>query len=246
MTQTTTTVTPSQKMVTELRTVEISFYDHEIYCGTQLIATISYDHDLTQPWVVMVNGEEIHRANTFKRCHSYITWHYNRGTLPVQQPETPTATTGNKVMVQIAQECEKYNFEVLDDGIYHHDQKLGEVGCTYNNSQLPSRNSQLNPMPESKKPCTCNDSIINNVHNCELRTANCELHKIWWVIRASSMHQQKVPCDSTADAVWSLSMIEVTCDEDLLDRPFDQLTAEEWRRLVEYQPESESRELVAA
>ncbi|MBE9036041.1 hypothetical protein [aff. Roholtiella sp. LEGE 12411] len=26
--------------------------------------------------------------------------------------------------------CEKYNFDLLDDGIYYHDQKLGGVGCT--------------------------------------------------------------------------------------------------------------------
>ncbi|WP_193200279.1 hypothetical protein [Nostoc sp. MG11] len=159
MPQTIATVTPCVKPVEELTSVEISFYDHEIYCGTQLIATISYDDDLTQPWVVMVNDEEIHRANTFKRCHSYITWHYQRGTLPVQE-ETPAATTGNKIMVQIADECEQYGFEILDDGIYHQDVKLGEVGCTNGR---------------------------------------------WWVIRASSEHQQKVPCDSAADAVWSLS-----------------------------------------
>ncbi|MEA5503968.1 hypothetical protein VB735_12765 [Halotia wernerae UHCC 0503] len=70
----------------------------------------------------------------------------------------------------------------------------------------------------------------------------------WWVIRASSVHQQKVPCDSAFDAVWALSMVEVesvSCEE-LLDKPFDQLTAEEWRRLMEYQSMSESRELVAA
>ncbi|NDJ26036.1 hypothetical protein GS682_31550 [Nostoc sp. B(2019)] len=52
MPQTATTVTPV-KPVEELTSVEISFYDHEIYCGTQLIATISYNDDLTQPWIVM-------------------------------------------------------------------------------------------------------------------------------------------------------------------------------------------------
>ncbi|NDJ26154.1 hypothetical protein GS682_32200 [Nostoc sp. B(2019)] len=201
MPQTATTVTPCVKPVEELTSVEISFYDHEIYYGTQLIATISYDDDLTQPWIVMVNGEEIHRANTFKRCHSYIAWHHNRGTLPVQEQEAPAATTGNEIMVQIADECEKFGFEILDDGIYHHDQKLGQVSCTKGK---------------------------------------------WWVIRASSEHQQKVPCDSALDAVWSLSMVEATCCEDLLDRPFETLTVEEWRRLVEYQPMSESRELVTA
>jgi hypothetical protein len=202
MPQTTATVTSCVKPVEELRSVEISFEDHEFYAGQKLVASITHDDDLTQPWIVMVNGEEIHRANTFKRCHSYMTWHYQRGTLPIQGEETPVATTGNEIMVQIADECEKYGFEILNDGIYDHEQKLGEVGCT-------------------------------NIR--------------WWVIRATSVHQQKVPCDSAFDAVWVLSMVELTqpsCEE-LLDKPFDELTLQEWERLREYQPVVE-RELVAA
>ncbi|AUB42013.1 hypothetical protein COO91_10793 (plasmid) [Nostoc flagelliforme CCNUN1] len=200
MPQTTATLTSCVKPVEELRSVEISFEDHEFYAGQKLVASITHDDDLTQPWIVMVNGEEIHRANTFKRCHSYITWHYQRGTLPIQE-ETPVATTGNEVMCSIAAQCEQFGFELLDDGIYKDEQKLGSIGCT-----------------EGK----------------------------WWVIRATSVHQQKVPCDSVREAVWSLSMVEITCCEDLLDRPFDQLTTDQWRRLVEYQPRLESRELVAA
>ncbi|QFS51903.1 hypothetical protein GXM_09397 [Nostoc sphaeroides CCNUC1] len=182
MPQTTATLTSCVRPVEELRSVEISFENHEFYAGQKLVASITHDDDLTQPWIVMVNGEEIHRANTFKRCHSYITWHYQRGTLPIQEEETPVATTGNEIMVQIADECEKYGFEILNDGIYDHDRKLGEVGCT---------NSR------------------------------------WWVIRATSVHQQKIPCDSAFDAVWALSMVELTqpsCKE-LLDKPFDRLTA---------------------
>ncbi len=33
-------------------------------------------------------------------------------------------------MAQIFNECEKYGFEILDDGIYNSKGKLGEVGCT--------------------------------------------------------------------------------------------------------------------
>jgi hypothetical protein len=62
----------------KLTTVEISFYDHEFYA---LIATISHDDDLTQPWIVMVNGVEKFRANTWARCHRYIQWHHQDGTL---------------------------------------------------------------------------------------------------------------------------------------------------------------------
>ncbi|MBN3890421.1 MAG: hypothetical protein HWQ43_15075 [Nostoc sp. JL31] len=102
-------------------------------------------------------------------------------------------------MVQIADECEKYGFEILNYGIYDQDQKLGEVSCT--------------------------DSR-------------------WWVIRATSVHQHKIPCDSAFDAVWVLSMVELTqpSREELLNKlfePFDQLTADEWEQLRQYQPPSD-------
>jgi hypothetical protein len=40
-----------------IRAVEISFYDHEIYAGNELIASISHDTDdfVTQRWVVSAN-----------------------------------------------------------------------------------------------------------------------------------------------------------------------------------------------
>jgi hypothetical protein len=66
----------------ELITVEISFYDHEIYCGKELIASITYDNDLTQPWVVMVDDKEKFRANTWARCYRFIQWHLNNSQLP--------------------------------------------------------------------------------------------------------------------------------------------------------------------
>ncbi|MBE9053943.1 hypothetical protein IQ243_26800 [Nostocales cyanobacterium LEGE 11386] len=189
----------------ELTTVEISFYDHEIYCGNTLVAAITYDDDLTQPWVVIINNEEVHRASTPMLCHRYICTHLKDGSLPVQKQDatdTP-CITGNEIMYQIATECEKYKWELLDNGIYCNDEKLGEVG--YTNGQ-------------------------------------------WWVKRASSEHQQKVFCNSVGDVVQVLAMVEVkpvSC-EDLLDKPFDEMTSEEWERLREYEPVPESRELVTA
>ncbi|QFS51655.1 hypothetical protein [Nostoc sphaeroides] len=182
MPQVATTVTPCVK-VEELRVVEISFYDHEYYADDKLIASITYDENhLTQRWVVMVNDAEVHRAATPMLCHRYICWQYKRGTLPVQQ-EAPLATTGNEVMCEIPAQCEQFGFELLDDGIYKDEQKLGSIGCT-----------------EGK----------------------------WWVIRATSVHQQKVPCDSAFDAVWVLSMVELTqaSSKEMLDKPFEQLTAD--------------------
>ncbi len=121
----------SEIPLTDIRTVEISFYDHEVYAGSQLIASITHDHDdfATQRWVVIINNVEIHRANTWAKCHHYITWHYKQGTLPIQLQETEPATT-NETSYQIAAECEKFGFELCDDGIYYNDVKLGEVGCT--------------------------------------------------------------------------------------------------------------------
>jgi hypothetical protein len=56
----------------------------------------------------------------------------------------------------------------------------------------------------------------------------------WWVIGQS---QAQVPCESVAEAMRLLS-IAASCEQ-LLDLPFDELSAEEWRTLQE-------SELVAA
>ncbi|WP_242054161.1 hypothetical protein [Nostoc sp. FACHB-888] len=122
-----------------LTIVEISFDHHEYYAGNQMIASITHDDNLTQPWVVMVNGKEVFRANTLMRCDRFICTHYKDGTLPVQEKEATPPTTENQIMAHIFNECQNYGFEILDDGIYTHDtedgklRKLGEVGCTDGN-----------------------------------------------------------------------------------------------------------------
>ncbi|WP_375492761.1 hypothetical protein [uncultured Nostoc sp.] len=118
----------------EFTSVEISFYDHEIYNNSQLIAKISYDSSdfVTQPWLVIVNDKEEFRANTWAKCYRYICTHHKDGSLPVQKKETP-ANTGNEIMVQIFNECEKFGLELLEDGIYRGDEKLGQVGQTNGN-----------------------------------------------------------------------------------------------------------------
>ncbi|MHC5914283.1 MAG: hypothetical protein ACYTXE_25560 [Nostoc sp.] len=93
MPQVATTVTPCVK-VEELRVIEISFYDHEYYAGRQLIATITHDDDLTQPWLVIVNDKEVHRTATLMLCHRYICLQYKRGTLPVQEETNPSRYNG--------------------------------------------------------------------------------------------------------------------------------------------------------
>ncbi|MDZ7969962.1 MAG: hypothetical protein RM368_34335 [Nostoc sp. DedSLP03] len=125
-----------------LTTREISFYDHEIYSGNHLIATISHDDDLTQPWVVLVQGKEKFRANTYGRCHRFIQWHHQDSTLnEPTQVETPP-TTENLIMAHIFNECQNYGFEILDDGIYNNKGvKLGQVGCTDGNWWVKRRYS---------------------------------------------------------------------------------------------------------
>lgn len=108
---------------------------------------------------------------------------------------------------RFSQNAKNTGFEILDDGIYNGNIKLGEVG----------------------------------------QTDGC-----WWFTRAADTTQQRIPCDSALDTVWSLSMVdtlptaEPTDCEELLDRPFDELTPDEWQRLWEYAPVAESRELVTA
>ena len=125
---------PAPLEVPEAPTIlEISFYDQEAFVGDYLVASISYDHGNYQNlyWRVLVNNVEIFRDLSAARCHSYIKQQYQQGTLPLQEqlPEE-VCTTGNEIMAQIFAECEKYGFEILDDGIYHNDVKLGEVGHT--------------------------------------------------------------------------------------------------------------------
>ncbi|MBW4565016.1 MAG: hypothetical protein KME32_28720 [Mojavia pulchra JT2-VF2] len=208
----------------ELQIVDISFFDKEYYASDKLIATVTHDDDdfVTQRWVVVINNAEVFRAATPMICHRFICIHYKDGTLPVQEEaggqgfacageenscSVASATTGNEIMSQIFDACEQHGLELLDDGIYQNDVKLGEVGCTNGG---------------------------------------------WWVIRASSEHQQKVACESASESVrrceaacreTSLLVNPVCCDE-LLDRAFDELTADEWWRLLE--SEAHNSELIAA
>ncbi|BAY41503.1 hypothetical protein NIES2111_58990 (plasmid) [Nostoc sp. NIES-2111] len=181
---------------------EIDFYEHELYIGERLVARIVYDDAdfVTERWIVMVNNAEVFRRSWWQKCFDDTQWHYSRGKLPVQEPETPAATTGNEIMAQIADECEKHGLELLDDGVYRGDVKLGEAGCTDGN---------------------------------------------WWFVRVGES-QERVPCDSEMDAVYWLSMVdavEALDYEQLLDLPFDMLTAHDWQRLLEY---GQYSDLVAA
>ncbi len=223
-----------------LTIVEISFDHHEYYADDKLVASISHDDKhLTQRWVVMINDKELFRANTLMRCDRFICTHYKDGSLPVQEKEAEvqgsrgaegknlqqlsplplcasapmlSSSTENQIMAHIFNECQNYN-----------------------NSQFASRNSQLNAITKSEKLYTCNDSIINSLDNCELRTANCELLSNWWVKRRYSVQQQY--SNSVYDAVRSLSMADTSFAteptlEYLQHRPLQQLTTDELQQLL--------------
>jgi hypothetical protein len=53
----------------------------------EIVATITSDDDLTQPWRVLINSIEVHRAATWARCYDYVRSHAKYGTLPNPQPE---------------------------------------------------------------------------------------------------------------------------------------------------------------
>ncbi|MCG6138749.1 MAG: hypothetical protein MET45_29840 [Nostoc sp. LLA-1] len=187
----------------ELTTVEINFYHHEVYAGQRLIAYITYDpndFDL-QPWVVMVNGEEKFRANTWAICYRFIQWHHKDGTLPVEEAGVQSAggrgetspyipapsSTGNEIMAVIFTECEKYGLELLDDGVYRNDVKLGEVGCTDGHWWA-----------------------IRTGGNQERVICDCAMDAVWWL---------------------SITETSSTTNKYLQNRPLEQLTSAELEQL---------------
>ncbi|MCC5653704.1 hypothetical protein LC609_28780 [Nostoc sp. XA013] len=194
-----------------LRIVEISFSDYEYYAGNQLIASISHDDNLTQPWVVMVNDKEVFRANTLMRCDRFICTHYKDGSLPVQEKEATPPTTENRIMAHIFNECQNYGFEILDDGIYNNNGvKLGQVGCTEGNWWVIQGYSGQ-------------QQYSNSVYDA---------------VRSLSMADTSFATEPTPEYLQHLPLQQLTTDElqQLLDAEVancEQLTAQNWQRLRE-------------
>ncbi|MHC5778771.1 hypothetical protein [Nostoc sp.] len=212
-----------------LRIVEISFDYHEYYAGNQLIASISYDDNhLTQRWVVMVNDEEVFRANTLMRCDRFICTHYKDGTLPVQEKEAIPPTTENRIMAHIFNECQNYGFEILDDGIYNNGVKLGQVGCTKGNWWVI-------------QGCSSQQQYSNSVFDA---VRSLSMVDTSFATEPTPEYLQHRPLQQlTTDELQQLLNAEVANCEQLLDRPVDELTSQDWERLREYEP---YLELVAA
>jgi hypothetical protein len=207
----------------ELTTREISFYDHEIYCGDELIASITHDDHLTQPWVVVVEGVEKFRANTWARCYRFITWHHQDTTLNEPAQTETLCTSENLIMAHIFNECQKYGFEILDDGIYHNNVKLGEVGCTNGNWWVIQGFSGQQ----------YSNSVFDAVRSLSMVDTSL----------ATEYLQDRPLEQLTTEELQQLLSAQVDNCEQLLDRPVDELTSEDWERLREYEPHLE---LVAA
>ncbi|MBE9037204.1 hypothetical protein [aff. Roholtiella sp. LEGE 12411] len=207
----------------ELRTVEISFYDHEFFALCKLIASITHDDDLTQPWVVMVEGKEKFRANTWARCQRFIQWHHQDEMLnePTQaQTETP-CTSENRIMAHIFNECQKYDLELLDDGIYENEVKLGQVGCTEGNWWV-------------KKGSSGQQQYSNSVFDA-MRTLSMADTSL--TAETSYEYLQDRPLEQlNTEELQQLLDAEVAECEQLLDRPVDELTPQDWQQLREYEP----------
>ena len=222
-----------------LTIVEISFDHHEYYAGDELVASISHDDNhLTQRWVVMVNSEEVFRANTLMRCDRFICTHYKDGTLPVQEeaggqgagskgeeiaplhpaPCSLSSFTENRIMAHIFNECQNYGFEILDDGIYNNNGvKLGQVGCTDGNWWVKRRYSGQQQY---------SNSVFDAVRSLSMVDTSL----------AEPVHEylQDRPLEQlTTEELQQLLSAEVANCEQLQDPPFEQLTAQNWQRLWE-------------
>ncbi|MBW4617701.1 MAG: hypothetical protein KME21_31830 [Desmonostoc vinosum HA7617-LM4] len=205
----------------QLRTVEISFYDHEYYIGNQLVAAITHDHDLTQPWVVMVNNTEVFRAATPMMCDRYIRIHYKDGTLPVQEQEPTPCTSENRIMAHIFNECQNYGFEILNDGIYKDGVKLGQVGCTDGNWWVIQGGSGQQQYSDSVFDAVRSLSMVDTPPATE----------------STPEYLQYRPLEQlTTEELQQLLDVEAADCEQLLDLPFEQLTAQDWQRLQQYEP----------
>jgi hypothetical protein len=182
----------------------------------------------------MVNDKEVFRANTVMRCDRFICTHYKDGSLPVQDKEATPPTTENRIMAHIFNECQNYGFEILDDGIYTHDtedgklRKLGQVGCTNGNWWV---------IQDSLGQQQYSNSVYDAVRSLSMADTS-------FATEPTPEYLQHRPLQQlTTDELQQLLNAEVANCEQLLDRPVDELTSQDWERLREYEP---YLELVAA
>ncbi len=62
---------------------------YECLVKDKIVAVVAYDwanDGATQPWIVQVNDETVHTANTQNKAIGWVNWHYKNGTLPFVEP----------------------------------------------------------------------------------------------------------------------------------------------------------------
>ena len=71
------------------------FYEWEAIADNgDTVATISYDSEhLTEPYVIAVERQIIHRTNTQSKAENYIIWHHKNASLPIIEKEIPEPCT---------------------------------------------------------------------------------------------------------------------------------------------------------
>jgi hypothetical protein len=112
-------------------------------------------------------------------------------------------------MAQVCNECEKYGFEILDDGIYQNDVKLGEVGCTDGNSWVKRGSSGQQQY---------SNSVYDAVRSLSMTDTS--------LTEPTPEYLQYRPLEQLiTEELQQLLPAEVADCEQLLDLPFEQLTA---------------------
>ncbi|MDF5732480.1 MAG: hypothetical protein PUP92_31910 [Rhizonema sp. PD38] len=237
----------------EIKTVEINFYEHEVYKGNKQIASITHDSNdfQTQRWVVMVDETEVHRANSWAKCHSYITWHHKQGTLPVYEKSVaqptqefvetkPVEVIPKEVVSPVFTITSNWNINLTPNSeiaICPDCDGVGCARCRYSGGLsidlcVPTTSYRMTYFSQIK------NSVAYIAYNAKtplgmlFRVRNLEE---FWENEATSYYWQ---CGGS-EKYWSLgeaftALKELTApktDDELLDTPFDELTREEWERL---------------
>ncbi len=204
----------AETVAPEITTVEISFYDHEVYALGKQIASITHDPDdfQTQRWLVMVGETEVHRTDAWAKCHSYICWHYKQGSLPAATKSRVVG--GARYHLEMEPSCA---FELLDCKLDRGDAVVPDV--IEIDSVIDADFGSLYRIWDSR---TLLGTFYQSADNK-------------WV--AQPTHSLLRPrCNTAASA--SLFIVgqreEKTDLEKLLDKPFDELTVYEWEQLKQH------------
>ncbi|UKP00960.1 hypothetical protein [Nostoc sp. UHCC 0870] len=251
-------------------TVEINHYHHEVYAGKRLIAYITYDNSefVMQPWVVMVCGEEKFCHAAISQCHRFIEWHHKEGTLnppiPGEIPEVPTiaeicfyeqeAFADGELIASISFDSD--NGEDLYWRVIINGQEIFRDTTAPRCQSYIKQQYQQGTLPAQEafvEPCTTgNEIMVQIAAECEKQGLELLDDGIYYSDKrlVEFVYKNGVCCYVRASLepqqIFSCELLSENCSgKELLDKPFHLLTSEEWELLREYQPVSNSRELVA-